>query len=77
MTKYHSEEILPHNTENRGIVIDCVDKLIDHINNFDPYDRFCILKTINRFKQFNYEFNKWEEIDKRELVKDLHQNITD
>lgn len=69
--KYHSEEILPHNTENRNTVIDCVDKLIYHINNFDPYDNFCILKTINRFKRFNYEFNKWKEIDKRELVKDL------
>ena len=71
MIKYHSKKLLPYNTENKSIVIDCVNRLIDHINNFDPYDSFCILKTINRFKRFNYELNKWKEIDKRELVKDL------
>jgi hypothetical protein len=69
--KFHSKEILPFNTENRNEVLECVDKVFEHINNFNPYDRFCVLKTINRFKRFNYEFNKWKEIDKRELVKDL------
>jgi len=69
--KYHSNEIMPNDTENRKEVIKCADKIIDLINNFNPYDNFCILKTLNRFKRFNYEFNKWKEIDKKDIVKDL------
>ena len=69
--KYHSETVIPQDTENKKKVIRCVDNIMEYINNFDPYDKFCILKTLNRFKRFNYEFNKWKEIDKREIIKDL------
>ena len=69
--KYHSHTVMPQFTENRETVLDCVDNIINHIINFNVYDNFCILKTLNRLKKYKNEFTKWKEIDKREIVKDF------
>ncbi len=69
--KYHSHTVMPQFTENRETVLDCVNNIINHIINFNVYDSFCILKTLNRLKKYKQEFTKWKEIDKREIVKDL------
>ena len=69
LIKYNSEQILSSNY-NQNLII-CTNKIISHINNFDSYDNFCILKTLNRFKRFQYELFKWKQNDKFDLYKNL------
>jgi len=71
MIYFHHDNIITHKSDNSDAVIESVNNLIYHIKSFDPYDRFCILKTMNRFKRFIQNFNKWKEIDKKELITDL------
>ena len=69
--KYHNKTIIPHESESSNVVIKAVNNITTHINNFDPNDRFCIFKTINRFKRYIQEFNKWKNNDKIELIQEL------
>ncbi len=71
MIHFHNDSIITQQSNNSSDVIKAAKKIIDHIKSFDPYDRFCILKTINRFKRFIQNFNKWKEIDKKDLITDL------
>jgi len=68
---YHKNDIIIKDTECSNNLINSVKNIINLINCFDQYDKLCILKTINRFKRYIYNFNKWKEIDKKELVTDL------
>lgn len=71
MIYFHHESIITQQSNNSNDVIESAKKIIDHIESFDPYDRFCILKTINRFKRFIKNFNKWKEVDKKDLISEL------
>ena len=68
---YHENDIIIKKTECSDNLINSVKNIINLINCFDPYDKLCILKSINRFKRYIYNLNKWKEIDKKDLVTDL------
>ena len=71
LIKFHNDVIISYETENSENVLNSVNKLVSCMKNFDIYDNLCVLKIINRFKRFLYEFRKWKIIDKIELVKNL------
>ena len=68
---FHNDDVITQKSTNSDDVINSVNNLVSHIRLFDPYDRFCILKTINRFRRFISNFHKWKEIDKKDLITDL------
>ena len=63
LIEYNSKEVLPTNNKNTKNLVKCVNKIISHIKNFDLYDNFCLLKTLNRFNRFKYELFKYKEND--------------
>ena len=61
LIKYNSKEILPINNKNNQNLINYTNKIVDHINNFDYNDNFCLLKTLNRFNRYKYQLLKFKQ----------------
>lgn len=71
LINFHSDEIIKYTSENSKELINSSQNLFNYLTQFDLNDKFSILKLCNRIKRFTYNFRKWKEIDKIEIIKDL------
>lgn len=71
LIKYNSEEIFSINNKNTQNLINYTNRIISHIENFDSYDNFCLLKTLNRFKRFKCELLKFKKNTKYDLLTNI------
>ena len=71
LINFHSKEVIKYESENSKELINSSNTLFNFFKQFNVNDKFCILKLCNRINRFTYNFRKWKEIDKIEIVKDL------
>ena len=52
-------------------LINNVTSFFNYINNFDIYNKLCILSLLNKIRRFNQNFQNWLNLDKYLLIENL------